>query len=74
MVEDAFYRQFINNGEYRTPCSQEEVTVLHNDYHILNSYIVNKYNIQGERNTNNLSVHSISNTSELVGIVKTILT
>ncbi len=29
---------------------------------------------KGERNTDNLSVHSISNTSELVGIVKTILT
>lgn len=45
LVEDAFYRQFINSGKYRTPCSQEEVAVLHNDYHILNSYIVNKYNI-----------------------------
>ncbi len=45
LVEDAFYRKFINNGESRTPCSQEEVAVLHNDYHILNSYIVNKYNI-----------------------------
>lgn len=46
LVEDAFYRQFIYNGEFRMPCSKEEVMLLNNDYHILNSYIVNKYNIQ----------------------------
>jgi len=46
LVEDAFYRQYIYNGNFRMPDSQEEVAVLHNDYHILNSYIVNKYNIQ----------------------------
>lgn len=46
LVEDAFYRQFIYSGEFKMPCSQEEVAVLHKDYHILNSYIVNKYKIQ----------------------------
>ena len=46
LVEDAFYRQFIYSSGFKTPSSQEEVAVLHNDYHILNSYIVSKYNIQ----------------------------
>lgn len=46
LVEDAFYRQFIYSGEFKMPRSKEEVTVLHNDYHILNSYIVKRYNIQ----------------------------
>ena len=45
LVEDDFYRQFIYNNGFKTPCNQEEVAMLHNDYHILNSYIVNKYNI-----------------------------
>ena len=45
LVEDDFYRQFIHNERFKVPCTREEVAVLHNDYHILNSYIVNKYNI-----------------------------
>lgn len=45
LVEDAFYRQFIYNERFKMPHSREEVTILHNDYHILNSYIVSKYNI-----------------------------
>ena len=45
LVEDAFYRQFIYNERFKMPCTQEEVAILHKDYHILNSYIVNKYNI-----------------------------
>ena len=46
LVEDVFYRQFIHRDEFRVPKSQEEVLMLHNDYHILNSYIVGKYNCQ----------------------------
>lgn len=46
LVEDVFYRQFIHGDEFRVPKSQEEVSMLHNDYHILNSYIVSKYNCQ----------------------------
>ena len=46
LVEDDFYRQFIYNKGYKMPRTHEEVVLLHNDYHILNSYIVNKYNIQ----------------------------
>ncbi|MBR3964286.1 MAG: hypothetical protein IKJ80_02640, partial [Clostridia bacterium] len=45
LVEDAFYRAFIYKDCYTMPRTQEEVKLLHNDYHILNSYIVNKYNI-----------------------------
>lgn len=51
LVEDAFYRQFIYNERFKMPHSREEVTILHNDYHILNSYIVNKYNIFNELKT-----------------------
>ncbi|MBS5653405.1 MAG: hypothetical protein KHW49_07570, partial [Eubacterium sp.] len=46
LVEDVFYRQFIHRDEFRVPRGQEEVSMLHNDYHILNSYIVSKYNCQ----------------------------
>lgn len=46
LVEDDFYRQFIYNNGFKAPCSQEEVAALHNDYHILNSYIISKYKIQ----------------------------
>lgn len=45
LVEDAFYRQFIYNERFKMPRTHEEVAILHNDYHILNSYIVNKYSI-----------------------------
>ncbi len=45
LVEDAFYRQFIYCGRFTMPTKQEEVTILHNDYHILNAYIVEKYKL-----------------------------
>lgn len=45
LVEDAFYREYIYCGRFNMPCSKEEVAVLHNDYHILNNYIVKSYNI-----------------------------
>ena len=50
LVEDAFYRKFIYNEDNKMPSSQEDVVILHNDYHILNSYIVSKYNIQNKIN------------------------
>lgn len=46
LVEDVFYRQFIHRDQFRVPNGSEEVLILHNDYHILNSYIVSKYNCQ----------------------------
>lgn len=46
LVEDVFYRQFIHRDQFRVPNGSEEVVILHNDYHILNSYIVSKYNCQ----------------------------
>ncbi len=45
LVEDAFYRAFIYQNRFTMPRTQEEVKLLHNDYHILNAYIVRKYNI-----------------------------
>ena len=46
LVEDAFYRQFLYTDRVITPRSPEEVAMLHNDYHILNSHIVNNYQLQ----------------------------
>ena len=45
LVEDAFYRSFIYQDRFTMPRTREEVTLLHNDYHILNSYVVNQYKI-----------------------------
>lgn len=46
LVEDALFRQFIYKKKLKMPCNKEEVVKLHNDYHILNAYIVKQYNIQ----------------------------
>lgn len=48
LVEDDFYRQFIREIHMKNdvPHSAEEVARLHNDYHILNAYIVEKYKIE----------------------------
>lgn len=46
LVEDAFYRAFFYSDRFTMPRTREEVPILHNDYHILNSYIVQKYHIQ----------------------------
>ena len=43
LVEDVFYRQFMFKRQEKVPGTPEEVSVLHRDYHILNSYIVKKY-------------------------------
>lgn len=45
LVEDAFYRVFVYQDRFTMPRTLEEVTFLHNDYHILNAYIVGKYDI-----------------------------
>ncbi len=46
LIEDAFYRQFLYSDRLIRPRNPEEVAVLHNDYRILNSHIVNNYHIQ----------------------------
>lgn len=48
LVEDAFYRVFLYTDRAVIPRTPEEVRVLHNDYHILNSYIVKKYQLQNK--------------------------
>jgi len=45
LLEDAFYRDFVYGRNIPMPKLKEEVALLHRDYHILNSYIVNKYGI-----------------------------
>lgn len=45
LVEDAFYRAFFYTDRFTMPRTRDEVTILHNDYHILNSCIVRKYRI-----------------------------
>lgn len=54
LVEDAFYRQFFYNEHQKMPKSKEDVIRLHNDYHILNAYIVKKYGIENELKYENL--------------------
>ena len=48
LVEDVFYRQFLYSDRVIRPRNPEEVAMLHNDYHILNSHIVNNYHLQNE--------------------------
>ena len=48
LVEDAFYRQVFYNEHKKMPRSKKDVLRLHQDYHILNSYIVNKYGLKNE--------------------------
>ena len=46
LVEDAFYRDFFYNSSLPMPRVREEVKYLHQDYHILNAYIVQKYQLK----------------------------
>ncbi len=48
LVEDAFYRDFFYNQYSKMPKSMEDVKRLHTDYHILNRYIVKKYELKNE--------------------------
>lgn len=48
LVEDAFYRQFVYSGRFTMPRNMEEVRVLHNDYHIINSHLVDKYRLKDD--------------------------
>ncbi|MBE5949381.1 MAG: hypothetical protein E7261_10185 [Lachnospiraceae bacterium] len=44
LVEDAFYRYFLYyEKRFMEKIKSYELDILHNDYHILNSYIVRKY-------------------------------
>ena len=45
LVEDAFYRKFLYIDRITRPKTPDEIQSLHNDYHILNRYIVNKYRL-----------------------------
>lgn len=46
LVEDAFYRYFLYyEKHFMEKIKSYELTILHNDYHILNSYIAKKYNL-----------------------------
>lgn len=48
LVEDDFYRQFLRKTPLKDnlPRSQQEVARLHRDYHLLNAYIVRRYQIR----------------------------
>ena len=60
LVEDAFYRQFLYIDRITRPKTPSEIRALHNDYHILNGYIVNKYGLK-----NILTVDPVSEGSPL---------
>ncbi len=64
LVEDAFYRQFIYNKRI-IPNSQEEVAILHKDYHTINLYLVNKYHLENVFNYHvDLKCEPISNIAD----------
>lgn len=46
LVEDAFYRVYFRKYGFPMPSAPEEVKRRHHDYHILNSYVVEKYGIR----------------------------
>ena len=46
LVEDAFYRSFFYHSGFPMPRTRDEVKRLHQDYHILNAYVVQKYQLQ----------------------------
>lgn len=48
LVEDAFYRDLFYNKHSQMPKSKEDVKRLHSDYHVLNRYIVDMYNLKNE--------------------------
>jgi len=46
LVEDSFYRYFLYyEKRFMEKIKRYELDILHNDYHILNSYIVKKYTL-----------------------------
>lgn len=55
LVEDAFYRVYFRQYGFPMPSAPEEVKQLHNDYHILNSYVVEKYGIHNILNVDLIS-------------------
>ena len=48
LVEDAFYRIFFYNVHQKRPSTKENVKSLHRDYHILNQYVIQKYELENE--------------------------
>lgn len=58
LVEDALYRMFVYAPHFRMPKTEEEVAILHRDYHILNAHVVQQYGLQ------NRLVQNISLTGE----------
>ena len=49
LVEDACYRIFWQKVRlFERDMTREKVAVLHNDYHLLNAYIVSRYHIRDE--------------------------
>ena len=49
LVEDACYRIFWQKARlFERSMTREKVAILHNDYHLLNAYIVSRYHIRDE--------------------------
>lgn len=46
LIEDAFYRKYIQEAQLRMPSCLDEVAILHHDYHLLNTHVVNRYKIK----------------------------
>lgn len=48
LIEDVYYRQFLHNGYdfWQQIKTMEDVNRLHQDYHLLNTYLVKAYGLQ----------------------------
>jgi len=48
LVQDGIYRKFLSRNHSYNIISQADIEVLHNDYRILNTYLISKYNIKND--------------------------
>ena len=46
LVQDGIYRKFLSSDHTYNGISQEDIEVLHNDYRLLNTYLISKYYLE----------------------------
>ena len=48
LAEDALYRRYLRTHDYRRPMNLEQRVQLHQDYHILNSLLIQQHHLRNE--------------------------
>ena len=48
LAEDALYRRYLRTHDYRRPMNLEQRVQLHQDYHILNSLLIEQHHLRNE--------------------------